>query len=436
MPKKTKNKKTFLNCRDKRLEKTRATLTQYFIQQKFRIKEDTVGKFTYNWIRTRGKNQSFKAYRVKLMIVDIITVLDKIMRPITITMKRAVKMAAAKASGQIFKHKLQQPKRATPYTPREMKPIISQLLQSERQRDIQAATVLALVSVSGSRTGDTLGTYWEDALIEKREDKLFLCIPFRISKNNQIPDTAQQLTAPMGPNSIIDVQEILQNWRKQQGYPTKGPIFPPITKNETTAMTRIWDKTAKDLKLNMKIGAHSGRNNAVKMCYLAEVPETAMRSWLSWKNNSNMPGHYRGTMMETSDTGAASLLLDLGFNDEKREPILGRANRFIQTEHIPTVKEKSRNKQNNEKEKRKRTKKGKPEFKTPEIPKKQRTNCEREIPQESTVKKLVEKQEYTIKKEEPKIQVLYQRAQTGEHKTLAQIRQQAKQDCLAKYKLN
>ena len=435
-----KIKKKQINTLAKRLEKTKATIVHYFTQQKIKINKDTVGKFTYNWIRTRGKNKDFKPYRVKIMIVDIITVLDEIMRPITMTIKRAIKIAASKASGKVFKNRLQQPKRATPYTPREMKPIITKLLESNDRRKIQAATVLALVSVSGSRTGDTLGTFWEDALIEKREDRLFLCIPFRVSKNNQIPDTAQQLTAPMGPNSIIDVEKILRNWRKKQGYPNKGPIFPPKTKNETTAMRRIWDNTAKDLSLDMQIGAHSGRNNAVKMCYLAKVPETAMRSWLSWKNNSTMPGHYRGTMMETSDTGAASLLLDMGFNDEKMEPIMGNAAKLVKkNKKIPTVGAQMPKRQ--KMTKRLADKSNVEEistkdimFKKPDIPRK--FHDKRGKDYTSTVEKITDITEPSTSKKEPHVRTLYKNTEQIQNRSLAQIREQARQECLAMYKLN
>mgnify|MGYP000124863722 CR=1 FL=1 len=122
-----KPEKKVSNSWKKRLKITKATLVQYVTNHNLKLNENTVGRFTYNWIRTRGKNKDFKPYKVKLMIVDIITVMDTTMRPITISMKRAIKMAASKASGMVFKNQLQQPKRATPYTPREMKPVITKL---------------------------------------------------------------------------------------------------------------------------------------------------------------------------------------------------------------------------------------------------------------------------------------------------------------------
>ena len=305
---------------ERRFRIARDTLRSFMRKMKWNtLSIETVGCFTFNWIMTRGRSEKFKPYRVTHMIVDIVHAVDSMMRPITTRIKAEIKAEAKRASAIIFKRSLHQPKKAPPYTIREVQPIIQYLIVSADRRDVQAATVLALAATSGSRTGDVLGIYWEDIIVEIGKLN-YIAAPLRVSKNNSIPNTAQQLTACYNDNAIINPDKILKNWHKLQNSPTAGLVFPPETKNETTAMRRRWIKAVTKLGLNMNIMAHSARNNAVKTCYAAGVSETAMKSWLSWKNNSMMPGHYRGTMMDTHETGSAATLFETGFNQKDKEP--------------------------------------------------------------------------------------------------------------------
>ena len=277
--------------------------------------EDFIARFTKHWIIERAENNpTFKGYVIKLMIYDIIKIVDRSMHPITIAMKSVIRRTASKTSGVIFRTIKNTITRATPYSVQDIAPLVKALYQSHKVSHQMAATVLLLTMVTGGRTGDILWLNIEDCSVIEEEGKVFFVAELRTSKNNKIPIIHQQLTAESGPNTVLNAITAVQYWCKLTNKGQSGLMFPNKSPNETQNMVRIWNQQAQTSGLDLKLGAHTGRNNVVMNCYRNGVNETSMRTLLGWLANSEMTTRYRGTFLETSRIGAASILTAGGFN--------------------------------------------------------------------------------------------------------------------------
>ena len=246
---------------------------------------------------------------VRKMIFAITTVMDQLTNPINISTKAIIKKTANQEGEKLYKKRLILIKKATPYPLEQVLPLIKLLKTHPKLLYKQAACVLAIAYATGGRIGEIMELRWEDVQKECTKAGQFIRMYVRAGKTNKIPSKNEQLTAALGGDKAIEVDQWLKFWIEVSGN-SNGRLFPGVPQ-ATAKMVYRWNAIAEKHQMAMKLGAHSARNYCVLQCFEAGVPIESMRSYFRWSINSPMPAYYRSMHLETSKTGAA-LLLDLG----------------------------------------------------------------------------------------------------------------------------
>ena len=168
--------------------------------------------------------------------------------------------------------------------------------------------ILWLTHFTGARVAECLTMRWEDCEIEKNTSGIFLKIDIRCSKTNQIPTHREQLTL-MFTESKAKFQMAWKQWETLTRKGPNGFIFDQKWAKTINIQYQL-DKVSETFNLNPKLTCHSGRNFTLQQLILADVAEGSIKSFMRWKDNSDMIQSYRNVTLECTMKGAAALLKD------------------------------------------------------------------------------------------------------------------------------
>ena len=93
----------------------------------------------------------------------------------------------------------------------------------------------------------------------------------------------------------------------------KGLIFNPGLNLSTQKIVGYISRRAKKLGLG-KITGHSGRYSILSSLFKNNIDDDTKKLFMHWSPGSQMPTHYRGIMLETSEIGAAYILSKHNYN--------------------------------------------------------------------------------------------------------------------------
>ena len=102
---------------------------------------------------------------------------------------------------------------------------IARYLIRKSWKEIITALILLWSHYTGARTGEITKLRWEDFRKTKNESGKYWIWRVRTSKTNKIAQREEQLTYVRHPSKQL-FEKIYQNYRKCQGSPKQGKIFP------------------------------------------------------------------------------------------------------------------------------------------------------------------------------------------------------------------
>jgi len=189
------------------------------------LTDERVKCFLQKWVEKREKSRRpLHPSMLKKLSYATTVVIDRVFRPIPISMKNEIKNTVQTVGAKIFSKRLILIKKANPYTIRTVLPIINSLWNEGKLLSMQAAVVLAVDYATGARTGETLRLQWED--IRRKSNALgnfFQCF-VRAGKCNKIPTKNEQVTALVGKQTLINLNYWLEKWRPHAPSIEKGTL--------------------------------------------------------------------------------------------------------------------------------------------------------------------------------------------------------------------
>ena len=101
-------------------------------------------------------------------------------------------------------------------------------------------------------------------------------------------------------------------WKQWEELTRQGPngfIFDQKWAKTVNVQYQL-DKVSETFNLNPKLTCHSGRNFTLQQMILAGIGDSSIKSFMRWKDNSDMIQTYRNVTLECTEKGAAMLLKD------------------------------------------------------------------------------------------------------------------------------
>ena len=285
-----------------------ATLRKYLESQKWDgniISDKLITTFIEKWIRCKNRKKQIKPYVIDDLIWTVILAIDRIQEKILLSQKSLVKLTAKRYAMTIFSEQLYRAKRAEAISPGNALLIIEDLLNIKSNWWAKCSAIcFAITMCTGARMIDTTRLYWEDLFEEKIESRHYIVIPLRVSKSNQMAKRSEQLTYQINDDNIIKLDQLLKFWKNYNGNQEKGKIFNAGQKISTQKLVGYISRRSKKLGLG-NITGHSGRYSILSALFEHNIDDSSKKLFMHWSPGSQMPLHYRSTMLETSKVGAA-----------------------------------------------------------------------------------------------------------------------------------
>ena len=178
-------------------------------------------------------------------------------------------------------------------------------------KEKQCSLVLWITHYTGTRTSEVLQFQWQDFKEEITSCGKFWKFHIRSSKSNMIPTETEQATIKLEPNKR-HFQKRMNKYRKYLNFPKDGFIFDQNWA-KTTNVRYILLKYSKLFDISPPLTAHSGRNFCLQQAILAGIPESTIKTFMRWKDNSQMYHTYKNITLECTNKGCAHLLGDFNF---------------------------------------------------------------------------------------------------------------------------
>jgi integrase len=281
------------------------------------ISDKNITTFIQKWIRCKNRKLKIKPYIIDDIIWTTILAIDKLQEKILLNQKSLVKVTAKRCAMKIFGENLYRAKRAKPITPENALKIIENLLQDKSNWWSKCAAICFAITIcTGARMIDTTRLYWEDIFEEENNSGAYIVIPLRISKSNQLAKRSEQLTFKKDENNIIKLDDLLDFWKKFSNSNGKGLIFNAGEKISTQKLVGYISRRSKKLGLG-QITGHSGRYTVLSALFEHGIDDSSKKLFMHWSPGSEMPLHYRSTMLETSKIGACYNLSKNNYNKTK-----------------------------------------------------------------------------------------------------------------------
>ena len=167
----------------------------------------------------------------------------------------------------------------------------------------KAGAVVTLISAySGARWGDIVRLHWEDVRHFVQPHGRFIQIFIRISKNNMLNEQPQCITLKEQTDKTLECPvTMLEEFRKLQGHPTTGKIFPATGSSILTVVQTM----AKNQNLPRPTG-HTGRISSAITCSDLNIGLRRTNNFLGWKSEK-MYSYYTNIRDQLSENAPASL---------------------------------------------------------------------------------------------------------------------------------
>jgi hypothetical protein len=284
-----------------------ATLRYFLDTQKWDgglISDKNIENFVKKWIRCKNRKRDIKPYVIDDTIWTTILAIDELQGRILLKQKSLVKLTAKRYAMKIFSQKLYRAKRAKPITPEDALSIINDLMINRTNWWAKCSAVcFAITMCTGARMIDATRLYWDDMYEETNDSGTYLIIPLRISKSNQMAKRSEQLTYKINDNNIIKLDIIINYWKKFTNNLGLGPMFNAGETIPTQKLVGYISRRSKKLGLGNVTG-HSGRYTVLAALFEHKIDDNSKKLFMHWSPGSEMPLHYRSTMLETSKIGA------------------------------------------------------------------------------------------------------------------------------------
>lgn len=281
------------------------------------LREKHIIKFINKWFRKAERNPNLKPYLVENFIIQLKNILDLKFGGIPkILANRLVTIIKRKAQIRFEQIEIKRT-RAETFSLEDIKKAVSTLWKKENKISKAAAVCLAITFTTGARTIDALRVNTKRIREEETTAGKFLIMTLNTSKTNPLAKFHEQLTFKIDKRNIIKTDKWIRKWRKR--FNPKGTLLG--TDIKARQMVYQFKKVSKELKLKGVITGHSGRNTTLLRLFEAGVDDESKKLFMRWRANSQMPTHYRGILLETSEIGAAAILAKNKFNQNTEKQV-------------------------------------------------------------------------------------------------------------------
>ena len=163
--------------------------------------------------------------------------------------------------------------------------------------------MLLILYYTGMRIGDVVGLEWGHL-----NDNHFAC---NISK--VLEKTRRKIKAPTTIQMPLQVRDALREWRKTQGNPVTGLVFPnPSTglRLSPQPLKRCWAWIKKDANLPEELELYSLRHNFASWLIMKNTPVSIVAAMLGHRTTDMIDKHY-GHLIKGADSAASDTFAQL-----------------------------------------------------------------------------------------------------------------------------
>jgi len=164
--------------------------------------------------------------------------------------------------------------------------------------------MMMILYYMGMRTGDVVGLEWTH----------IIDTPFTCNITKVLEKTRRKVKSPFVLPMPTQIQEMLRLWRKQQGNPKTGLVFPnPKTgkRMDKQCLKRCWKWIKEDAGFHEKLQLYTLRHNFISWLLMNGTPLKVVAEMAGHKTTAMIDNHYghliKGATKSASD-GFANLL--------------------------------------------------------------------------------------------------------------------------------